>query len=202
MPYKSSLQGETGFYSFKFCFFRGQLEQELGAQPKATVGPLRDNRGLQERRMDNIIQRRQPRLRSLEGRKEIRSGEGGWEETTLRANRRGARPSWATCALVLTRKQRCALCSGVALICQMATVICLFHPGFKGRMHAKQLTWYFMPSRSSKHQAVMTMITNSIETESKKNQCPWTDIRDILLSLKLGAYEAGQQLLCLQDQEK
>lgn len=114
--------------------------------------------------MDNTIQRRQPRLRSLEERKEIRRREGGWEETTLRANRRGARP----CALVLTRKRRCALCSGVALICQTATVICLFQSGLKGRMHAKQLTWYFMPSRSSKHQSVMTMTTNSIETESKK----------------------------------
>lgn len=118
--------------------------------------------------MDNIIQRRQPRLRSLEEQKEIRRGEGDWEETMLRANRRGARPSWATWALVLTRKRLCALCSGVALICETAAVICLFQPGSKGRMHAKQLTWYFMPSRSSKHQPVTTKITNSTETESKK----------------------------------
>lgn len=168
MSCKSSLQVETGSSSFKLCFFRGQLEQELGAQPKATVGPLRDNRGPQERRMDNIIQIRQPRLGSLEEGKEIRRVGGGWEDTTLRANRRGARPSQATCPLVLTRKRRCALCSGVTLICQMAVVTCLFHTGLKGRMHVKQLTWYFMPSRSSKHQSVMTMTMNSIETESKK----------------------------------
>lgn len=147
-----SPEADTGSYPSKSCPHWGHVEQELKTQPVTIVGHLRDNRGPWQRRVDNIIWRRKWRPRCLKEGQEMRYGGDSWtggKETSPGASRQGHGPvSLLLSGLDKKAAAVCALCSGVTLMRQMAVVTCLLYAGLKGRI----LTWYWMPSRRSKHQ--------------------------------------------------